>query len=452
MSNRTKVTDAIWLGFMIFSFYLGAGNIIFPPLAGYLSGEHVWLTMSGFLLTAVGLPLLGLLAISKTGTRTTAGNITSLTRFLPSPMATCLMTLLYIIMGPAFAIPRTGLVAYEMGVKPWFTTDSDVILFGYSLLFFILVSGCALCRGALIDNIGKYLTPMFTLALLILGLAVFLTPQGVLTVATSQYLDAPFSKGIIDGYNTMDALASLMFGSLIINLLKLKGSDSVGHSRQLIFAGIIAAAGLTLVYFLLFKLGSTAGGIPLDDVHGAAIVIAYVNSLFGQAGTLVLALIITLACFTTAVGLLSACADYFHPITGLSHAHCTLIIAILCLLVTNAGLMQLIDISIPFLLSIYPVIISLIFLNLLQNYLPNKPLSFRAVTLVALLFGMLDALTVAGVPMAFMNSVPLYTSGLAWLIPTCGTLLLTLFIPAGVSAHRDENQQNNGDKMPTFYQ
>lgn len=450
--RKTTTTDMIWLGFMIFSFYLGAGNIIFPPLAGYLAGEQVWITMGGFLLTAVGLPLLGLLAIANTRTSATAGSIASLTRFLPGPIATGLMILLYIIMGPAFALPRTALVAYEMGFKPWLTTDSDVILVGYSLLFFILVCGCALRRGALIDNIGKYLTPLLTLTLLLLGLAVFLAPQGELTVATSQYQDAPFSKGILDGYNTMDALASLMFGSLIISLLEQRGSNAVGQSRQLAFAGIMAAAGLTLVYFFLFKLGNTAAGIPLPDVHGAAIVIAYVYSLFGQPGTLVLALIITLACFTTAVGLLSACADFFHSISGLSHAHCTLIIAILCLLVTNAGLTQLIDISIPFLLSIYPVIISLIFLNLLQNYLPNKPLGFRAVTSVALLFGSLDGLAAAGVPMAFMNSVPLYSLGLAWLIPSCCTLLATRFLPARASKKTAENHHGNNDKMPTFYQ
>lgn len=450
--RKTITTDTIWLGFMIFSFYLGAGNIIFPPQAGYLAGEHAWITMGGFLLTAVGLPLLGLLAIANIRSTTTTGGIASLTRFLPGPLAAGLMILLYIIMGPAFALPRTALVAYEMGLKPWLTTDSDMILVGYSLFFFILVSGCALCRGALIDNIGKYLTPLLTLTLLLLGLAVFLAPQGELTSATSQYLDAPFSKGIIDGYNTMDALASLMFGSLIIRLLEQRGSNALGQSRQLAFAGIMAAAGLTLVYFFLFKLGNTAAGIPLPDVHGAAIVIAYVNSLFGPLGTLVLALLITLACFTTAVGLLSACADFFHSISGLSNPHCTLIIAILGLLVTNTGLTQLIDISIPFLLAIYPVIISLIFLNLLQNYLPNKPLGFRAVSFVALLFGSLDGLAAAGVPMVFMNAVPLYTVGLAWVIPTFCTLLITLAVPARACKNGAENQQGNNDKMPTFYQ
>jgi len=163
-------------------------------------------------------------------------------------------------------------------------------------------------------------------------------------------------KGILEGYNTMDTLASLMFGALIVDLLRQKGiNDYQSQFKYLAIAGLISAIGLSVVYVSLFRLGNTAAGVATDVSNGGAIVNAYVLSLFGQPGQLILAAIITLACFTTAVGLISACSDFFHNLTGMSYKKLVVVLGVICAVVANVGLSQLISLSIPVLVAIYPV-------------------------------------------------------------------------------------------------
>ncbi|WP_241658304.1 branched-chain amino acid transport system II carrier protein, partial [Aeromonas sobria] len=280
---------------MTFAFYLGAGNIIFPPLAGFMAGEHLLAAMCGFLLTAVGLPLITLIAVAKGSAGGGAGGWTGMTRYLPAGAATALAITIYIIMGPAFAIPRTGLVAYEMGLKPWLGDAGHEGLLIYTLSFFALVILVSLDRGKLLDAIGKYLTPALMAMLLILAVGVFMAPQGTMPDASGEYISAPLTKGMLEGYNTMDTLASLMFGALIIGLLRQKGiEDYRSQFKYLTIAGLISAVGLSAVYVSLFQLGNSAGGVASDVSNGGAIVNAYVLSLFGQPGQFILAAIITL--------------------------------------------------------------------------------------------------------------------------------------------------------------
>ena len=203
---------------MTFAFYLGAGNIIFPPLAGYMAGEHLSLAMLGFLVTAVGLPLITILAVAKAG-----NGWAGMTKLLPTGIATALAVAIYIIIGPAFAAPRTGLVAYEMGLKPFLGDMGQSGLAAYTVVFFGVAILVSLNQGKLMDAIGKYLTPVLMLLLLTLAIGVFVAPQGSMPAASGDYQHSPLVKGILEGYNTMDTLASLMFGALIVDLLRKKG-------------------------------------------------------------------------------------------------------------------------------------------------------------------------------------------------------------------------------------
>lgn len=425
MTKSLTLSDVLGLGFMTFAFYLGAGNIIFPPLAGFMAGENLLPAMFGFLITAVGLPLVTILAVAKAG-----NGWAGMTRLLPTGVATVMATAIYIVIGPAFAAPRTGLVAYEMGLKPFLGDAGQAGLIGYSIVFFALAMLVSLNQGKLMDAIGKYLTPVLIVLLLVLAGGVLLNPQGAMPPASGEYVNHPLIKGMLEGYNTMDTLASLMFGALIVDLLRKKDiHDYRSQFKYLAIAGSISALGLSVVYVSLFQLGNTAMGVVSAASNGGVIVSAYVLSLFGIPGQFILAAIITLACFTTAVGLISACSDYFHHLTGVSYRTLVLIMGVICALVANVGLSQLISISIPVLVAIYPVAVALVLVTFLKQQFARPTLSVRVVLTIAFMFGCLDGLGAAGMKMSAFSFLPLFDKGLAWLLPTCAACVFFMLLP-----------------------
>jgi len=419
-----KTADIIGLGFMTFAFFLGAGNIIFPPMAGFLAGEQMSWAMLGFLVTGVGLPLATIIAVARAG-----GGLLTMTELLPKGVGIVIAVAAYLIIGPAFATPRTGLVAYEIGLKPFLGAEAGqmsltLFIVGYFGLSLVL----SLNQGRLLDAIGKVLTPVLVLLLVVLAIAVLVAPQGSVPAATGDYLANPGVKGLLEGYNTMDTFGALMFGMLIIDVLKQKGiSDSRLQTRYLVRAGLIAAAGLAFVYVSLFQLGATAGGLLSAPSNGGEIVALYVAKLFGPAGQFILAGIVSLACLTTAVGLTSACADFFHTLwPRLSYKGLVIGMSLLCALIANVGLSALISLSIPVLVAIYPVAVALVVVTFLKEHFTHPRLAFRLVLLVSMLFGALDGLKTAGVDLQLFNFLPLFELGLAWLLPTLLAMVLCL--------------------------
>ena len=424
MKQSLKLTDIIALGFMLFAFFLGAGNIIFPPLAGQLAGDHLFPAMSGFLLTAVGLPLITIVAIAVAG-----GTWGHLTKDLPKQAATIMAVLIFIIIGPAFAAPRTGLVAYEMAVKPFFIDAVQAHLTIFSIAFFAIAMFFAWSQGKLIDIIGKVLTPLLFVGLVILAIAVFFNPQGEMIAAQGDYLTQPLTKGFLEGYNTMDTFGSLMFGMLIVDAIRSKGiTDRAATTKYLISAGCIAAAGLAFVYISLFYLGATSATVAAGADNGGVVLSLYVQSLFGPSGQIVLSVIVLLACLTTAIGLISACSDYFSSLTPLSYKTWVIINGVACATVANVGLAQLIALSVPVLFALYPVAIALVALTFIRKKLPNPRVAYRVVILVSLLFALIDAAKVAGVDVSALNMLPLFEIGMGWLLPTATAMVCMLFI------------------------
>ncbi len=419
---------------MTFAFFLGAGNIIFPPLAGQLAGENMLSAMSGFLVTAVGLPLIGIIAVAIAG-----GGWKGLTRDLPSKVATLMAVLIFIIIGPAFAAPRTGLVAYEMAVKPFLTDASQTSLTLFSIIFFSVALFFAWSRGKLIDMIGKFLTPALFVVLTVLAIAVFINPQGNIIAAQGEYISQPFITGFLEGYNTMDTFAALMFGMLIVDVIRSKGvTDDRTTCTYLIYAGLIAATGLAFVYVSLFYLGATSAGIAAGVGNGGAILTTYVMALFGSTGQIILSTIVLLACLTTAIGLISACADYFSTLTPMSYKKWAVLLAIVCAVVANVGLNMLISLSIPVLFALYPVAIALVALALIRKWLPNPRLAYRVVLLVSFIFSMIDVAKYLKVDMSLFSSLPMFNYGMAWVLPTVIALVITRFI--GGKQSKDENK------------
>ncbi|TKF79131.1 branched-chain amino acid transport system II carrier protein [Vibrio kanaloae] len=424
MKQSLKLTDVLALGFMLFAFFLGAGNIIFPPLAGQLAGDHFLPAMSGFLLTAVGLPLITIVAVAVAG-----GSWGHLTKDLPKQAATIMAVLIFIIIGPAFAAPRTGLVAYEMAVKPFFIDASQAHLTLFSIAFFVVTIFFSWSQGKLIDVIGKVLTPALFVGLVILAVAVFVNPQGDILAAHGEYITQPLTKGFLEGYNTMDTFASLMFGMLIVEAIRSKGiTDRTATTKYLISAGCIAAAGLAFVYISLFFLGATSATVAAGVDNGGAILSLYVQSLFGPSGQLVLSVIVLLACLTTAIGLVSACSDYFSSLTPLPYKTWVIINGVACATVANVGLSQLISLSVPVLFALYPVAIALVALTFLRSRFPNQKVAYRVVVLVSLLFALIDGAKVAGIDVSALDIMPLFDIGMGWLLPTTAAIICMFFV------------------------
>ena len=402
---------------MTFALFVGAGNIIFPPMVGLQSGEHVWTAALGFLITAVGLPVITVIALARVG-----GGIDALSSPIGRGAGLLLATVCYLAVGPLFATPRTATVSFEVGIAP-LTGDGTMPLFIYSL-----VIGISLYPGRLLDTVGHVLAPLKIVALAVLGIAALLWPAGAPIPATAAYQSVPFSSGFVNGYLTMDTLGALVFGIVIVNAARSRGVKDAGLlTRYTILAGLIAGVGLTLVYLSLFKLGSGSGALVPDATNGAVILHAYVQNTFGGLGSFFLAALIFIACMVTAVGLTCACAEFFAQYLPFSYKTLVFILGLFSMVVSNLGLSHLIQISIPVLTAIYPPCIVLVVLSFTLRWWHSAPRIIAPVMLVSLLFGILDAVKASSFQQllpAWTTHLPLAEQGLAWLPPSLLMLVL----------------------------
>ncbi|MCU1726052.1 branched-chain amino acid transport system II carrier protein [Pseudomonas sp. 7P_10.2_Bac1] len=411
-----KGQDILALGFMTFALFVGAGNIIFPPIVGLQSGPNVWIAALGFLITAVGLPVVTVIALAKVG-----GGMDALSSPIGKIAGGLLAAAAYLAVGPLFATPRTATVSFEVGLAP-LTGESPLALFLYSSVYFLIVFFVSLYPGRLLDTVGRFLAPLKIIALAILGIAAFALPAGDIGSATPVYETAPFSQGFIQGYLTMDTLGALVFGIVIVNAIRSRGVESPKLiTRYAIIAGLVAGIGLTLVYLSLFRLGSGSHEVAVGATNGAAVLHAYVQHTFGSLGSGFLAVLIALACLVTAVGLTCACAEYFSKILPLSYKALVIILALFSLLVSNLGLTKLIAFSVPVLTAIYPPCIVLVALSFCKGFWNEQTRIVGPVMLVSFIFGVVDALKGAGLADSLPNwltHMPFSEQGLAWLVPS----------------------------------
>ncbi|MBD8070130.1 branched-chain amino acid transport system II carrier protein [Bacillus sp. PS06] len=419
MKEKLGTREIVALGFFMFALFLGAGNLIFPPFLGQQAGTSIIHAIAGFLLTGVGLPLLAIIIISNV-----EGDLDILSKRVGKNFALVFPVLIYLTIGPLFGIPRTGTVAYEVGVVPFLTVSNGFSLFISTLIFFSVTFWLALNPAKLVDRVGKILTPILLLLIVIIAIRGVVSPLGAVNQATETYLEGPFFKGFLEGFLTMDAIAALVFGIVIINRIKDKGITTVGSIRSYtIKAGIIAGAGLSFVYIALAYLGaSSVDAIGMQE-NGGAILSSVTSHLFGSLGTVLLAMIIVGACLTTSIGLVSACGEFLtNRFKGVSYP---VVIAILCLFsftMANLGLNQLIAFSLPLLVIIYPITIVLIMLSLVHAIKPIPRSVYVGAMIGAGIISIYDGLSNAGVEIAvvtdLLNFLPLYKEGIGWLFPS----------------------------------
>lgn len=434
MTKRLTSKDILALGFMTFALFVGAGNIIFPPMVGLQSGQHVWLAAAGFLITAVGLPVITVIALARVG-----GGIDALSSPIGQKAGLLLAVICYLAVGPLFATPRTATVSFAVGVAP-FAGNGDLPLLIYSLIYFALVVGISLYPGRLLDTVGHVLAPLKIIALAVLGIAAMLWPAGQPLPVSASYSHLPFSSGFVNGYLTMDTLGAMVFGIVIVNAARSRGVTSATLlTRYAILAGLIAGIGLTAVYLTLFKLGSGSGVLVPEAQNGAEILHAYVQYTFGAAGSGFLTVLITIACLVTAVGLTCACAEFFSEHTGIGYGKLVFLLGLFSMVVSNLGLSHLITISVPVLTAIYPPCIVLILLSFTLRWWHSSNRLIAPGMLVSLVFGCLDGIKVSAFPTllpAWVERLPLSAQGLAWLPPT----LVMLIVAAAYDQARGRQQ------------
>ncbi|MEG2883997.1 MAG: branched-chain amino acid transport system II carrier protein [Acinetobacter sp.] len=424
--NHLRTGDIIALGFMTFALFIGAGNIIFPPIVAQQAGEHVWLAAFGFLITAVGLPVITIMALSRM-----QGSIEVISSPLGRFFSLLLTIVCYLSVGPLFATPRTATVSYEIGFAPYFGTSNSSLLI-YSIIYFAFVTAISLYPNKLLDTVGHILAPLKIVALAILGIAAILIPTGYISPPVHKYVTSPVSEGFVNGYLTMDTLGALVFGIVIIQAIQSRGvTDSKLITKYAIIASLIAGIGLTLVYISLFKLGLGSHEVAANAANGAVILHAYVQHAFGDLGSLFLTGLIFLACMVTAIGLTCACAEYFTELTGLPYKLLVFILIGFSLLISNLGLTKLIALSVPVLSAIYPPAIVVIMMSFFWKYWNKPSIVVSSVTGVAFLFGIIEALKAAGfteqLPQ-FINNLPLNEQNLAWLLPSLAVLVIAIAV------------------------
>ena len=421
-SLRTR--DIVALGFMTFALFIGAGNIIFPPIVAQQAGEHVWLAAFGFLITAVGLPVITIIALSRV-----EGSIQILSSPLGKIASLILTITCYLTVGPLFATPRTATVSYEIGFSSYLGTSSSSLLI-YSAIYFSVVTLISLYPNKILDTVGYVLSPLKILSLTILGIAAMMIPTGFVPPAINNYIDSPVSEGFVNGYLTMDTLGALVFGIVIIQAIRSRGvSNPKLITRYAVIASIISGIGLTVVYLSLFKLGLGSHEVAANASNGAVILHAYVQHAFGDLGSIFLSAMIFIACMVTAICLTCACAEYFSSITKIGYKVWVFILIGFSFIISNLGLTKLIAFSVPVLSAIYPPAIVVIMLSFGWKFFNHPRRVIAPVTAVSLVFGLLDGLKVANFELPYaLTHLPLAEQNLAWLIPSLVVFVIAVVI------------------------
>ena len=410
---------------MLFGLFFGAGNLIFPVQMGREAGSHTTFATIGFLITATGLPVLGVIASALSGTR----NVRELAARVDPRFAVVFTCLLYLTIGPAFAIPRTASVSYEIGLAESVPVGAQTwALLAFTAIFFALTAAAALRPGKLIDWVGRYLTPGFLVLLGALIVAAFVKPMthDVTAAPKGPYADGPVTRGFLDGYNTMDALASLAFSIVIIDAVRRLGITSPRRiAVETAKSGIVSVLGMAAIYASLAWMGATSIGVITADNGGTALAGISRHS-FGSFGQVLIAAIVLVACLKTSIGLVTACAEMFAEMfPRLGYRAWALTFTGVSLAVSNIGLSAIISWSTPLLMFLYPLAIALILLGLASPWLKGRGSILVGVVAcvgVAALFDLLAALPSAPAGRDALvdgarTVLPWFENGFGWVVP-----------------------------------
>ncbi|WP_392562295.1 branched-chain amino acid transport system II carrier protein [Orbus sturtevantii] len=433
----------ILIGITLFALFFGAGNLIFPVMLGQLAGDNFDLAALGFVITGVMMPLLGVMAVGLSGEK----DFLKIAQRCGVVFGLIFATTLYLTIGPLFAMPRTGSVSYEIALKPFVDEKFDTVCLAlFTIFFYGTCCFLALNPRKFIDIVGKILTPLKITFILILILAALIFPMGeTLPAVNEDYQNLPFFTGFTQGYLTMDTLASLVFGIIVVQSIMNYGiKDKTKIMIACFKASLIAGAILAFFYISLVYMGATSV-TKLGVLENGGQILARVSTYyFSVWGNLILGIMVTVACMTTNIGLTNACANYLVSLCPkLSYRQYAVIFSVVSALFANIGLTALISFSVPVLSIIYPVTIVLIILMFFHRlFNGRKSIYVGAIyltLLTSILFELNSAMTQGSELSIYLPNVtkgiqysneiltryiPLYEQGLGWIVPALVGALL----------------------------
>ncbi|MDD6257896.1 MAG: branched-chain amino acid transport system II carrier protein [Erysipelotrichaceae bacterium] len=414
--------ESLLLGILLFSMFFGSGNLIFPPFMGFQAGQASGIALTGFSITAILFPVLGVIAIAKTGDLIHLGSMVS------HKFATIFAILVFLALGPGLAIPRNAAVSFEMAIVPFMKDIPLWVRIAYSLIFFAIAWLLSVHPEKLVDWLGKIMGPILIGMMLLMVIGCFTQVHGVFPAPSGDYASRQLVHGFLDGYNTMDTLAALSFGSVIALNVRNKGiQDEKRIVRYTISAGWIAGILLFIIYAALTFTGALSGSLFSEASNGANVLANIISNLFGLPGMIALAVIYVLSCLTTCIGLTCACSEFFASVTKISYKTWITIFTCSSFLVSIIGLNQILAISVPVLTAIYPIAMVLVILGLLPKRIrQNKTLCAFTITFTAIssiILGLHSAAIDIRYITTWLMKIP-PCADLCWLIPALSGALI----------------------------
>lgn len=426
MNKEIRMKDLFIIGFALFAMFFGAGNLIFPPYLGLLSGHQWWIGFLGFTITDAGLGLLAIIALSKYD-----GNLNVLATRINKTFAIIISTAIILCIGPFLATPRTAATTYEIAILPIFGESFNRYLF--SVIFFVIACLLSIRPSKVVDIVGKFLTPSLLICMTVLIIKGIVSPIG--EIADTTMIDNVLKKGITDGYQTMDAIAGCMFALVVINAVKTRNYSSKAlEIKATIMSSVIAVIFLALIYGGLLYLGAQTSGLGVynQDTDSTLLLVDITNRVLGGVGVYILGIITALACLTTAIGLISATGNFFNDLTfnKISYERIVVICSVVSCLISMLGVTQIIKISAPILEIIYPCAMTIVILGLFNEKIKDD-LVFKVPPIVSLIFGFLFVLQGKNLLGGFgdiLTKLPLTEFGLGWVVPMLLSLVIAMII------------------------
>lgn len=440
MKKRLSLTETFAVGSMLFGLFFGAGNLIFPVFMGQNAGANVWKAIIGFLITGVGIPLLGVASLGMSR----SDGLLELSGRVGKKYGVFFTCALYLSIGPFFAIPRCASTSFSVGIRPLVAEGTAKwLVWIFSLVFFAAVLWFSLRPGKILTWVGKILTPMFLVSLALLAVTALVKPMGPVAdvIPEKAYEANSFFQGFLDGYNTMDALASLAFGIVVVNAIKGLGvKEPSAIAGNTVTSGIFGCAIMALIYAALAVIGAQSRVLYPISADGGEALYVVATHYFGSVGGIILAVTVTLACLKTAVGLITSCGETFCEMfpKGPKYKFWAIGFCAISFLISTVGLSAIIGWSLPVLMLLYPLAMTLILLALFGKLFSNDRavyVSVTAFTFVAALFDFVKALPL-GLPKTKVCAaiikvggfLPFAKLGLGWVCPAALGLIIGLII------------------------
>ena len=422
--KKLNKKDFLQISFMVFGMFFGAGNLIFPPLIGKESGISFYLSILGFSLSAVLIPIIAIIEVSK------FDSIENILEKIGKKFSVIFLSMLYITIGPLVAIPRAASTSYSIIFENF--SDITIIRVIYSIVFFGIIYVLCLTPNHLVNKLGKYLTPILFTLILVIFFGTVIKGVSNFTLPTEKYMKLPLLQGFLDGYSTLDALTAILFGLVIQINLRYKGlNDDKSIRDYTVKSSILAGLALFAIYFIIAFLGSSTARMFPYTKNGAEILSSITYYVFGKFGFVLLAIVFTIACSSICISLLTCISEFYYKNNNkISYRKWLLLWTFISMLLSISGLNNILSFTIPLLLLMNPITIWIIFLTVTDKIFGGDVLIYKYTTYTVTIFSLLSILPKIRVDLKLVNVIlsyiPFSKYEFTWFIPTFTVYILLI--------------------------